>query len=95
MPAYVLADVQITDPTQWEDYRARVGPTLDQYGGKILVRSSKGEVLEGDMQPHLLVIAEFARYQRAIEWYPSPEYAPLIALRKRAANTQVVLVEGL
>ena len=95
MPAYVLADVDITDPACWEDYRSKVGATITQYGGKVLIRNDNAQVLEGDLAPHLLVVVEFPTLDQAKRWYNSAEYKPLLALRKQAANTQVVLVEGL
>jgi uncharacterized protein (DUF1330 family) len=95
MPAYILADVEITDPARWEDYRSKVGETITQYGGKTLVRNNNPEVLEGDLRPHLLVIVEFQTLAQAKRWYSSEEYKPVLALRKIAATTQVVLVEGL
>ena len=94
MAAYVLADVDVSDPALFEEYRGKVSATIQQYGGRYIVRGGGAEVLEGEWQPHRMVVLEFPSLARAKEWYNSPEYKPLIALRQRAANTQVVLVEG-
>ena len=94
MAAYVIADVDVHDPVGFEEYRGLVGATIEKYGGRYLVRGGKSEVLEGAYEVHRVVVLEFPSYERAKEWYNSAEYAPLIAMRQRAAKTNVVTVEG-
>ena len=52
-------------------------------------------MLEGGWQPRRLVILEFPSLAQAQAWYRSPGYAPLLALRKSASKSQLVLTEGL
>ncbi|MBM4382544.1 MAG: DUF1330 domain-containing protein [Deltaproteobacteria bacterium] len=94
MPALVIADVEITDPTGFEEYRARVPATIAAYGGRYLVRGGATEVKEGDWSPRRLIVLEFPSLARARAWYASPEYTPLIALRERTARTRLVFAEG-
>lgn len=94
MPAYIIADVEVTDPALFEEYRSKVSATIEKFGGKYIVRGGSTQTLEGEWQPHRVVVLEFPTLERAQEWYNSPDYKPLIALRQRAANTQVVLAEG-
>ena len=94
MAAYVLADVNVKDPALFEEYRGKVGATIEKYGGRYIVRGGSTEVLEGEWQPRRVVVLEFPSLERAKEWYNSADYRPLIALRQRAADTQVVMVEG-
>jgi uncharacterized protein (DUF1330 family) len=94
MAGYAIAEVDITDPALFEQYRSQVVPTIEKYGGRVLVRGGPSETREGDWRPRRLVVVEFESVARAREWYESPEYAPLIELRKRAAKTQLVIVEG-
>jgi uncharacterized protein (DUF1330 family) len=95
MPAYVIADVEVTDPAGFEEYRARVSGTIAQFGGRYLVRGGATETQEGDWTPHRLIVLEFPTLARAREWFASPEYAPLIALRQRTARTKLVFADGL
>ncbi len=95
MPAYVIADVEVTDPAGFEDYRSRVAATVAQFGGRYLVRGGATETKEGDWTPRRLILLEFPTMARAREWFASPEYAPLIALRQRTARTKLVFAEGL
>jgi uncharacterized protein (DUF1330 family) len=94
VPGYVIADVEVVDAAGFEDYRARVPATIARYGGRYLVRGGATEVREGDWSPRRLIVLEFPSLARAREWFDSPEYAPLIALRQRTARTRIVLAEG-
>lgn len=94
MAGYVIAEVEVTDPATYEDYRKQVPATVAQYGGKFLVRGGATETKEGGWQPKRLVILEFPSMEQARKWYHSPEYAPALALRLKAARSRVLLVEG-
>jgi uncharacterized protein (DUF1330 family) len=94
MAGYVVAEVEVTDSATYEEYRKQVPATVAQYGGKFLVRGGAVEVKEGDWQPKRLVVLEFASLEQARTWYHSPEYAPALALRLKAARSKVLLVEG-
>ncbi len=94
MAGYVVAEVEVTDPAIYEEYRKLVPGTVAKYGGKFLVRGGAVESKEGGWQPKRLVVLEFASLDQAKKWYHSPEYAPALALRTKAARSKVVLVEG-
>ena len=94
MSAYVVAEVEVTDPAVYEEYRKLAPPTIAKYGGKYLVRGGTVEVKEGGWTPKRLVVLEFASMDQAQKWYHSPEYAPALAIRLKAARSKVLLVEG-
>ncbi|MPZ22945.1 MAG: DUF1330 domain-containing protein [Dehalococcoidia bacterium] len=94
MAGYIIADVEITDLEVYQEYAKLVPPTLEVYGGRHIVRGGEFEVLEGDHNPHRLVVIEFPSYERAIEWARSEEYAPARAMRQRSANTSLIAVKG-
>jgi uncharacterized protein (DUF1330 family) len=94
MAGYVVAEVEVTDPVVYEEYRKLVPATVAKYGGKFLVRGGAVDSKEGGWQPKRLVVLEFASLEQAKKWYHSPEYAPALALRTKAARSKVVLVEG-
>lgn len=95
MPAYIIADVDVSDPKGFETYRQLVAPTIKAAGGAYIVRGGASEVLEGSYQPKRLVVLEFESMAAARAWYHSDEYAPVKAIRQRTAATNVILVEGL
>jgi len=94
MPAYVLADVTVTDPPAMEEYRKQVPATLAKYGGRFLVRGGAHQTVEGDWKPTRLVVIEFPSLADARRWYDSEEYRAPKALRMRAGRTSVVIVDG-
>ena len=95
MAAYVIADIEITDPAAYEEYRAKVPATITQYGGKYVARGGKTEPLEGGWTPKRIALLEFPSLEQARKWYRSPEYAPLIKIRQKASRGRVIIVEGL
>jgi uncharacterized protein (DUF1330 family) len=78
----------------FQEYRNRVGATVEQYGGKFVVRGGRVNPKEGDWQPRHLLMLEFPSLEQAERWYNSPEYKPLIAIREKAARTQLLIAEG-
>jgi uncharacterized protein (DUF1330 family) len=94
MAGYILIDLEITDPDGFKEYLKLAGPTVKQYGGKVLAGGASSETLEGDWYPHLLSIGEFESVEQALRWYNSPEYAPAKALRFKVANNRAIVVQG-
>jgi uncharacterized protein (DUF1330 family) len=84
----------VTDPALYEEYRKQVMAVVTRYGGKFIVRGGRVETLEGGWAPQRFVALEFPTMEQAQKWYRSPEYAPLIELRKKASRGKLLLVEG-
>ena len=94
MSAYVIAEVSVTDPKLYEEYRRLVPATLAKYGGRFLVRGGAVELKEGGWTPARLVVLEFASMAQARSWYDSPEYQQALAIRLKTANSKVIFAEG-
>lgn len=94
MPAYIIADVEVTDPETYAEYRKVVPPTLEQYGGRFIVRGGAHETLEGGWQPGRVVVLEFDDVAAAKRWYDSPEYSEIKGIRQRASRGTLIVVEG-
>jgi uncharacterized protein (DUF1330 family) len=95
MAAYVIAEVNVNDAALYDEYRRQVPATVEKYGGRFLVRGGAVETKEGGWAPPRLVVLEFPSMARARQWYASPEYAPLLALRLKSASSRLILAEGL
>jgi len=67
---------------------------LGKYGGKFLVSSKDVKIMEGQWKPRTLVILKFLTMGAFQTWYRSKEYAPLLAIRLKFADTNGVVVEG-
>ena len=94
MSAYVIVEIEVTDPVQYEEYKKLAPACVKAYGGKYLARGGKTEVLEGEWSPNRLVILEFENNEQAKKWLNSPEYAPAKKLRHVSTHTNMVVVEG-
>jgi uncharacterized protein (DUF1330 family) len=94
MAAYVIGEIEVTDPAVYEDYRKQVLAVVTKYGGKFIARGGKTETLEGAPPARRVVVLEFPSLEQAQKWYRSAEYAPLIALRQRASRGRIIVVEG-
>jgi uncharacterized protein (DUF1330 family) len=95
MPAYLLANLRVTDQARYDEYRAQVPAVISQYGGRFLVRGGAVTPVEGDPGLARLVIVEFGDMAALRRFYDSPEYAPLIRLRQEATTGTVAFLEGL
>jgi uncharacterized protein (DUF1330 family) len=93
-PAYVIAEVQVTDPAGFTDYVKQVPATVAAYHGKTIARGLP-DAREGAPPNGDVVIIAFNSLQDANHWYESPEYSKLIPLRQKAATTRVLIVDGL
>jgi uncharacterized protein (DUF1330 family) len=95
MPAYVINDMDITDPQRFEEYKRLSPPTVAAYGGRFLARGGEVTALEGGWQPRRLVMLEFPSVEQAQAWLNSPEYAPARTLRQLSANSRMVVIDGM
>ena len=90
MPGYVIASYTVTDEEKFAPYPPAAGPSLAQYGGKVLVASADSKVLEGNPAPRTVVI-EFESVEAAQRWYDSPEYNQAKPLRTAASEGTVII----
>jgi uncharacterized protein (DUF1330 family) len=96
MSAYVLIEAKVSDPVAYENYNKQAQETVKQYGGRSLARGGRLEVLEGNWaEPERLAIVEFDSLEQARKFYNSPEYVAVRALRRGAADVNMLVVEGL
>jgi len=94
MSAYVIVDIDVFNPEEYQEYIKRAPATVEMYGGKYLARGGRTEVLEGNWIPKRLVILEFESVEQAKAWLESPEYQPTRQMRHRTARTNMVVIEG-
>jgi uncharacterized protein (DUF1330 family) len=94
MTAFVIVDIEVTDPVGYEDYKRLAAPTVELYGGKYIARGGHTETLEGNWTPNRLVILQFESVERAMTWLNSPEYSEARALRHKYATSEMIVIEG-
>jgi uncharacterized protein (DUF1330 family) len=92
-PAYVIAEVEVTDMAAMEEYIAKAVPTLGPHKAQFLARS-KAVRKEGTAPVGEIVMLRFDSLEEAEAWYHSAEYSAVIPLRQRAANSRLFIIEG-
>ena len=95
MPVYVIVDVQVKDTALYEQYKPGVPALVKKHGGVFLARGGRTEVIEGTRQPGRIVLFRFPDPQSVHAFFDDPEYAPLKAIRHRASDGNIFMVEGL
>jgi uncharacterized protein (DUF1330 family) len=90
----MIVDLDIHDQEGFEEYRASVPAFVAKYGGEYLVRGGEFEVIEGDWQPHRLVIFRFPDREAIRKLFADPDYAKLADVRKKTSKTIAVAVDG-
>ncbi len=94
MNAYVVVDINVTDPIGYEEYKKLAPQSIAVYGGKYVARGGRTETLEGDWSPSRLVILQFDSIEQARAWHDSPEYRQARELRHKTATSNMVAIEG-
>ncbi len=94
MAAYLIAQIDVTDPEAYDEYRKQVPATLEGHGARFLVRGGAVRRLEGDWPQERVVVIAFASMEAAQAWYDSAAYAGPKALRQSASRGNMILVEG-
>ncbi len=94
MPAYILAEIQVTDAAAYEPYRPLAAASIARFGGRFLVRGGKADLFEGMPEPERMVVIEFPDADTARRWYNSDEYQAALKIRQAASRGRVMLVEG-
>jgi uncharacterized protein (DUF1330 family) len=95
MAAYVIVETDVTDPEQYEQYKAASPAAIAAGGGRFLARGGELAVLEGDWQPPRLVLLEFDDLEAARRWYESQAYQEAKKLREGAARFRAIAVQGI
>lgn len=95
MAAYLVVDIEVSNPAQFEEYKKLAPAAIAKYGGRYLIRGGAYEAIEGDWKPQRLTVVEFESMQKAKAFYNSPEYQAAIKARLGAANMKMLLVQGI
>lgn len=93
--AYIIANVEVTNPTQYEEYKKWSTAAMQAHGAEVCVRGGQVQVLEGDWAPQRLVVLKFPSVEAAKRFDASPEYGKARAARQGAAIMRMIVVEGL
>jgi uncharacterized protein (DUF1330 family) len=94
MTAYLIGDIEITDPEGFGVYIEGVGATLDTFGARVVARAGRTEAPEGTSPNGVLVVVAFESLEKLRAWYQSSGYAELLKIRLAATRSHIFAVEG-
>ena len=96
--AYVVAEIQVTNPVAYQDYLPLSTASILKFGGKFIVRAGQRDQCEGADAAHnetwRTVIAEFPSLEHAQGWYASEEYGQAKAVRQANSIGRLFIIEG-
>ena len=94
MSAYIIADVDVTDPQQYDQYKVLSSQAIAAHGAEVCIRGGVVEVLEGDWSPTRIVLLKFPDLAAARSFYDSAEYLLARQARTGAATMRMIAVQG-
>jgi len=95
MPAYWVARSKINDPVEYKKYTDLVPGIIAKFGGKVLARGGRYQVMEGPAKFHRFVVIEFPTFEQGVACFTSPEYDRAAAFRRNGAGeVETIMVEG-
>jgi uncharacterized protein (DUF1330 family) len=96
MPAYWVARSKINDPVEYKKYTDLVPGIIAKFGGKVLARGGKFQIMEGPEKFHRFVVIEFATFEQGVACFTSPEYDRAAAFRRSGGGeVETIMVEGI
>ena len=96
MPAYWVARSRIVDPVEYKKYTDLVPAIIAKFGGRVLARGGRYEIMEGPHKFHRFIVIEFPTHEKGIACFRSPDYAAAAAFRRNGAGeVETVMVEGI
>jgi len=90
MNAFFVATMKIKDPQKFQEYAQKAGESFIPYGGELVLRGKKGEVLAGHTDHQAVGIVKFPDQDTLRAWFNSEAYQAIVPLRDEAADMSIV-----
>ena len=96
MPAYWVARSRIIDPVEYKKYTDRIPAIFAKYGGRVLARGGRFQVMEGPQKFARFVVIEFPTFEQGVACFQSDEYNKAAAYRRAngAGEVETIMVDG-
>ncbi|MFO1296357.1 MAG: DUF1330 domain-containing protein [Rubrivivax sp.] len=94
-PVFSIVRVQIHDMRGFGDYLTGHLPTIGAFGGRFLAAGAMPQPVEGDWPLRRMIVHQWPDAQAFYQWYESSPYVPWRQIRQRAADTDMVLLQGI
>src|SRR5262249_60730663 len=95
MSVYSVVRSRTLDPAEYKKYTDLIPAIFSKYGGRVLARGGRFQIMEGPEKFHRFVVVEFDSLERGVACFQSPEYEEAAAFRRNGAGeVETVVVEG-
>ena len=95
MPAYAIFDLKVFDQEKLKEYKNVAPEIIKKFGGKVIISGGEANSVEGNWNQKRVVVIEFPSYEIANDWWNSDEYKKATVLRKKAADSNVLIIDGI
>lgn len=92
--AYLVAHIRVHNFEKMQEFSVLARPAIAKFGGKILVTKLNPTIKEGP-ESGLAVVIEFENLEAANFFYHSDDYTAAKAIRLLAAETDLIIAEGI
>ena len=93
--AFFVTDLTVTSSDALAAFETEADAMVLKHGGRFLVRTGMGDVLEGHWKPQRMIIEAFADRKSIHAMYDDPDNQPLIAKRQAASMAKALAVNRL
>jgi uncharacterized protein (DUF1330 family) len=93
-PVYSVAEIDILDQAAYSTYVPKAQAAIKEAGGRILVSSGTVTTIEGDPPKSRVVIQRWDSLEKYQAYRNSAAFKDLLPLRKKVANWDTFVVEG-
>ena len=95
MVAYWVARAKVNNPGEYKKYTDRIPGILDKFGGRVLARGGRYQILEGPEKFHRFVVIEFRDLETAVAAHDSPDYQAAMQHRlDGVGEVEIVVVDA-
>ena len=94
MTTFVVGQVTLKDPLQWEIYCSAMRDTLREWGGELVFRGRQVDTLAGRSCGSDSLVLSFPDKRSARHWFQSIEYQGLIKMQETAAQIDFNVFES-
>ncbi len=100
----MVLDISVHDSLQYQQYRIKVEPLIEKYGGIYLVRSGgmafdsdpdrKVIPIEGNWNPNRFIIVQWHSMEQLQNFSTSEDYKTVAKIRGNSAATKSIIVKA-
>ena len=93
MSAYVIVELEVTEPEEYAAYGKLAEASVARHRGRFIVRGGECEVIEGEWSPRMVVL-EFESLDAVRSWYHSEDYQACLPMRLHSSKGRMIAVAG-